>query len=83
MNKDLIKGRRKLLQLRLQDQRKHCISARSGKNYPDDIKLWPTTVEEVDRSVYLAIQNAVKKFIRESEAVTLYLCSLMTSIGLS
>ena len=65
MNKDLAKGRRKLLQLRLQDHRKHCISARSGKNYPNDIKLWPTTVEEVDRSAYLAMQNAVKKFIRE------------------
>jgi len=33
--------------------------------YPQDIKLWPTTIERVDKSAYAAIQETVRKFINE------------------
>lgn len=33
--------------------------------YPKDIKLWPKTVEQVDKTTYLKIQGIVREFIRE------------------
>jgi len=35
------------------------------KNYSDDIQEWPTTVEEVDKTKYLALQEIAQKFIRD------------------
>ncbi len=33
--------------------------------YPEDIRPWPTTIEQVNRSAYTAIQETVRKFITE------------------
>lgn len=35
------------------------------KEYPEDIQLWPTTVEQIDSTTYMAIQKIVHKFIGE------------------
>lgn len=35
------------------------------KKYPDHIQAWPTTIEAVDKAKYFAIQEAVRRFIRE------------------
>ncbi len=33
--------------------------------YPKDFRLWPTTVEQVDKTAYLKIQGVVRRFIKE------------------
>lgn len=35
------------------------------KNYPNDIQEWPTAIEEVDKTKYLALQGTARKFIRD------------------
>jgi len=35
------------------------------RDYPKDIQPWPTTVEQVNKNNYMAIQKIVRKFIRE------------------
>ena len=34
------------------------------KKYPNDVRPWPTTVEQVDSTTYMTIQGIVRKFIR-------------------
>lgn len=36
-----------------------------GDYYPEDIRPWPTTVEQVDKTVYMKLQKIVRKFIKE------------------
>lgn len=35
------------------------------KQYPDDIRVWPKTIKQVSSITYVAIQNVVRKFIKE------------------
>lgn len=41
------------------------------KYYPKDIQSWPITIEQVDRSTYVAIQRIVRKYIREKHKDTI------------
>lgn len=39
-----------------------------SKEYPNDIRPWPNTVEEVDQGKYMELQKVIRKYIKEKHA---------------